>query len=175
MNSQFYENALPAGTLLDGIRKGQYEISSVLGAGGFGITYKAHDHLMQSIVAIKEYFPVDLAVRRTNGCTISPRGSSQEEDYQWGLSGFLDEARTLSTFNTEPNIVRVESFIEVNGTAYMVMQYEEGQSLEQYIANKKVLTEEQINAFLCPVLDGLRAIHAKDYLHRDIKPGNISA
>ncbi len=167
------ENALPVGSKLNGTQIEQYEILSVLGAGGFGITYKARDHLLQSDVAIKEYLPLDLALRKKDGATVIPRTSTQLQDYQWGLDRFLDEARTLSRFKTEPNIVRVESFLPANGTAYMVMQYEDGESLEEYLKRQGVLDEEQLRSILFPILDGLRAIHVEGFLHRDIKPANI--
>jgi len=167
------ENALPVGSRLNGTQADQYEILSVLGAGGFGITYKARDHLLQSDVAIKEYLPLDLALRKKDGATVVPRTSTQSQDYEWGLERFLDEARTLSRFKTEPNIVRVESFLPANGTAYMVMQYEAGESLEEYLKRQGVLDEEQLRSILFPILDGLRAIHAEGFLHRDIKPANI--
>ncbi len=167
------ESALPAGTKLNGTQEGQYEILSVLGAGGFGITYKARDHLLQSDVAIKEYLPLDLALRDANGSTVKPRASNKTQDYDWGLERFLDEARTLSRFKAEPNIVRVENFLPANGTAYMVMQYEDGESLSEYLDRQGVLDEQQLKSILFPVLDGLRAIHAEGFLHRDIKPANI--
>ncbi|VAW75328.1 Serine/threonine protein kinase [hydrothermal vent metagenome] len=167
------ENALSVGSKLNGTQEDQYEILSVLGAGGFGITYKARDHLLQSDVAIKEYLPLDLALRNKNGTTVIPRTSTQQQDYEWGLERFLDEARTLSRFKTQANIVRVESFLPANGTAYMVMQYEEGESLEEYLSRLGVLDEEQLKGIMFPILDGLRAIHAEGFLHRDIKPANI--
>ncbi len=167
------ENALSVGSKLNGIQEAQYEILSVLGAGGFGITYKARDHLLQSDVAIKEYLPLDLALRNKNGTTVIPRTNTQRQDYEWGLERFLDEARTLSRFKTQVNIVRVESFLPANGTAYMVMQYEEGESLEEYLNRLGVLDEEQLKGIMFPILDGLRAIHAEGFLHRDIKPANI--
>ncbi|VAW75549.1 Serine/threonine protein kinase [hydrothermal vent metagenome] len=165
------EYALAVGSLLSGTQQDQYEVLSVLGVGGFGITYKARDHLLHSDVAIKEYLPLDLAIRDVDGVSVKPR--TDAEQYDWGLKSFLNEARTLSRFKAEPNIVRVENFLPANGTAYMVMQYEEGKSLSEYLAQHGVLDEQQLIAILYPVLDGLRAIHGKGFLHRDIKPGNI--
>ena len=111
--------ALPPGTLL-----GEFRIDSVLGQGGFGITYLAHDTALQRPVAVKEYLPVELAVR-VGGNTVQPLTSGHVDTYGWGLARFLDEARTLARFR-HPNIVRVIRVMEDNGTAYMVMELEEG-------------------------------------------------
>jgi len=167
------ENALTVGSTLNGAQQDQYEIISILGAGGFGITYKARDHLLQADVAIKEYLPLDLALRKRDGATVVARADNLNQDYEWGLERFLDEARILSRFKAEPNIVRVESFLPANGTAYMVMQYEEGEALDVYLKQRGVLSEDQLRAILFPILDGLRVIHSEGILHRDIKPANI--
>lgn len=168
-----YENALPPGKRIDGIQPGQYEILEVLGSGGFGITYKGFDHLLHAEVAIKEYLPVEIALRQADGSTVIPRSSQKAGDYQWGLERFLDEARILSRFKHAPNIVRVENFLQANGTAYIVMDYEPGESLESYLKRAGTLDEESLLHILLPVLDGLRSIHAENFYHRDIKPANI--
>lgn len=167
-----HANALPEGTRLDGTEKGQYEILGVLGVGGFGITYKARDNLLQSIVAIKEYLPADFALRNSDGSTVIPRSSNYSEQFNWGLNSFLEEARTLKRFR-EHHIVRVESFLQANGTAYMVMEFEEGQPLDVMLKENPTLTEAQLKQIFVPILQGLRAVHAQQFLHRDIKPGNI--
>lgn len=167
-----YANALPEGTRLDGTEKGQYEILGVLGVGGFGITYKARDTLLQSFVAIKEYLPSDFALRDPDGSTVIPRSTQFSEQFNWGLNSFLEEARTLKRFR-EQHIVRVESFLQGNGTAYMVMEFEEGEPLDAILKDKTPLTEAQLKKIFIPILQGLRAVHAQQFLHRDIKPGNI--
>ncbi len=167
-----HANALPEGTLLDGTKQGQYEILGVLGVGGFGITYKARDTLLQSFVAIKEYLPADFALRDTDGSSVIPRSETYTEQFDWGLNSFLEEARTLRRFR-ENHIVRVESFVEKNGTAYMVMEFEEGAPLDAVIKQDKNLSEAQLKQIFVPILKGLRAVHNEKFLHRDIKPGNI--
>lgn len=167
-----YANALPEGTLLDGTKQGQYEILGVLGVGGFGITYKARDNLLQSFVAIKEYLPADFALRDADGSSVIPRSATYTEQFDWGLNSFLEEARTLKRFR-EHHIVRVESFLETNGTAYMVMEFEEGDPLDAVIKQEKNLSEAQLKQIFVPILKGLRAVHHEKFLHRDIKPGNI--
>ena len=164
---QQYQHALPTGARLD-----SYEIQGVLGVGGFGITYKAFDHTLQCSVAIKEYLPSVFAVRTADGATVSPKSDRDEEPYGYGLSRFLDEARLLAKFR-EANIVRVVRFLEANHTAYLVMDYEDGESLSARLKREISLDEDQIRSIMIPILDSLRAVHEKQYLHRDIKPSNI--
>jgi len=164
---QLYQHALPIGTRLE-----SYEIQGVLGVGGFGITYKAYDHTLQCSVAIKEYLPSVFAVRTPDGSTVSPKSERDEEPYGYGLTRFLDEARLLAKFR-ESNIVRVVRFLEANHTAYLVMDYEDGESLSARLKREISLDEDQIRNIMIPLLDSLRAVHAKQYLHRDIKPSNI--
>ncbi|MGZ8942186.1 MAG: serine/threonine protein kinase, partial [Methylobacter sp.] len=168
-----YPNALSPGERIDGMQPDQYEILLVLGSGGFGITYKAFDHLLLNEVAIKEYLPSDIALRQTDGSSVTPKSSQKADEYQWGLERFLDEARTLSRFKHAPNIVRVESFLKANGTAYIVMDYEPGETLESYLNRVGTLDEDHLMAIMLPIMEGLRAIHAENFYHRDIKPANI--
>lgn len=159
-------NALPAG-----LRLQEYSLDSVLGYGGFGITYLATDHNLKCNVAIKEYLPADQAVR-ADGTSLHPKSPGAAEIFQWGLSRFIEEARALASFN-HPHIVRVLRFFEANNTAYMVMELVGGQPLGEWVKHKRPLTEAQLLAVVRPVLDGLALIHANGFLHRDIKPGNI--
>jgi hypothetical protein len=142
-----------------------------LGQGGFGITYLASDTNLDRRVAIKEYLPSEIARRRSDAAA-HPRTESQSERYAWGLDRFLAEARTLARFD-HPNIVRVHSVFEANNTAYMVMRFEEGESLAVLLARVGVQTERQLLQWLLPILDGLELVHKAGYIHRDIKPDNI--
>lgn len=158
---------LPTGYVLD-----QYGIEAVLGTGGFGITYKAFDNQLRQSVAIKEYLPAEMAGRSTDNVTVQPRKNSSSQ-FRFGLDKFLDEARTLARFR-HPNIVRVTRFLETNGTAYLVMDYVEGESLSDYLNRTRTpVTENQIKAWFIPILQGLVTVHDAGFLHRDIKPGNI--
>ena len=161
-----YRNALQPQTTLH-----EYRIEQVLGAGGFGTTYLARDTHLDKQVAIKEYFPCDIAMRAAEG-TVQPATSQQEDDYKWGIDRFLLEARTLAKFS-HPNIVRVVRYFEANGTAYMVMDYERGEPLKNLLIVNSRLPEAQLRRLAGPLLDGLRAVHAAGFLHRDIKPDNI--
>lgn len=162
-----YLNALPSGYMLH-----EYAVDKVLGVGGFGITYLGKDTTLNLKVAIKEYLPNELAVRDAN-FQVLPKSSDCEETYYWGLDRFLQEARLLARFN-HPNIVRVLRFFEANGTAYMMMQYEEGESLDEKLKKLGAPPDEStLQGILFPLLDGLKVMHDEGFLHRDIKPGNI--
>lgn len=162
-----HELALPAGTQID-----CFEIRTVLGTGGFGITYGAYDNRLERRVAIKEYFPSGLAFRSPDGTTLQLASQSDGEAYEYGLKRFLEEGRVLAKFR-EPSIVRVTQFLEANGTAYLVMDYEEGEPLSTHLDRVVTLDETEVRDIVVPVLEGLSVVHSKQYLHRDIKPSNI--
>ena len=167
-------------TLPVGYRLHQYRIEAVLGAGGFGITYKAVHEALQTRAAIKEYFPVEWSYRDRDEVNVlaNTQGglptSEAGEDvcYTWGLERFLNEARILAQVN-HTGVVRVRDFFEANGTAYIVMDYEDGEPLSQMLQREKTLSEEQIRRLLGDVLPALEAVHAQGYLHRDLKPANL--
>lgn len=154
-----------------GYRLHEYTIEAILGSGGFGITYRARDNNLQCQVAIKEYLPNDLAVR-AGGQTVCAKTESDTHGYRIGLDGFLAEARVLATFR-HPHIVRVTRFFEANNTAYMVMDYEKGEPLRDWIKQHGPLGEAQILQMFLPLLEGLDVVHKARVLHRDIKPANI--
>jgi serine/threonine protein kinase len=164
--SAVYRNALAAGISLN-----EYRLESVLGAGGFGITYLARDVHLDKPVAIKEYLPGDLALRALDGSVV-PVSTGHRTDYQWGLDRFIQEARTLARFS-HPHIVHVNRYFELNDTGYMVMDYEEGESLHARLKRAPLPAEDELRGLLLPLLDGLAAVHAANFLHRDIKPANI--
>ena len=160
-------NALPSGYQLE-----EYQFERVLGAGGFGITYLAHEKTLKRKVAIKEFLPRDIAVRGDGGITVHPVSNSELDDYEYGLERFRDEARTLVSFR-HPNIVSVHRLMEANNTAYLVMEYEEGDSLDDILKRDGTLVEAEVREILFPLLDGLDRVHKAGFLHRDIKPANI--
>ncbi len=159
---------LERGTLLS-----RYEIGEKLGAGGFGITYKAFDTQLHCEVAIKEYLPAEFAIRGSDRCSVTARSNETAEPFQHGLTRFLDEARVLAKFKNR-HIVRVSDFMEANGTAYLVMDYEDGQPLTKLLKQRGgSLAETEIKNISIPILDGLKTVHDAGLLHRDIKPDNI--
>ena len=165
MSQTTHHNALTIGSMLM-----EYRLESVLGAGGFGITYLAFDTNLEKKVAIKEYLPSSVAVR--NGTTVLPTSAAHEQDYRWGLDRFIQESRTLARFS-HPHIVRVNRFFEANGTGYMVMDYEDGEPLKSYLQRNPFPAEAALKGLVAPLLDGLEKVHAVGFLHRDIKPDNI--
>ncbi|MCA0301332.1 MAG: protein kinase [Proteobacteria bacterium] len=159
--------ALPAGTLI-----GDFRLDAVIGHGGFGITYRAFDTQLAKIVAIKEYLPVEYAVRDAGG-TVVPRGSRYAEDFGWGLERFLDEARALARFR-HLHIVPVLRYFEANGTAYTVMEFEDGRSVAELLrAPNDRVPADVVRRLAEGLLKGLATVHAQGFLHRDIKPANI--
>ena len=159
--------ALAAGT-----RIGRYEILGVLGQGGFGITYRARDTQLSRDVAIKEYLPTALAIRR-DGTTVLPRSTDVADDFIWGRDRFIAEGRTLASLHEAPAVVRVFDFLEEHGTAYIVMELLRGETLERRVKERGPLSFADMDAILWPLLDGLEHVHQAGFLHRDIKPANI--
>ena len=159
-------NALPKGYALH-----EYRIESVLGAGGFGLTYLATDANLSLKVALKEYLPSDFAARGEDS-TVQPKSGDVLESFQWGLQRFMAEAKTLASFR-HPNIVRVMRFFEANRTGYMVMEFVEGKQLADWIGPRRPLPQKALQDLAVPLLDGLEVIHKAGFLHRDIKPANI--
>ena len=159
-------HALPLGSHL-----GEYRLDEVLGSGGYGITYRAYDAHLDKYMAIKEYLPGDIATR-TEEITVVPLSNAHARDYNWGLEEFLDEARTLARFK-HPNLNEVYRYFEANGTAYMVLEYIHGETLEERLNREMRLSEQALRQLLEEVLSGLAVVHKANYVHRDIKPDNL--
>ena len=160
-----HRDALPPGTRLR-----EFELVDVLGRGGFGVTYQGWDTTDNVAVAIKEYMPLDHAVRAPDG-GVHPV-HEHEEHYDWGLGAFLKEAQVLAGFS-HPSIVQARQFFADYGTAYMVMEYIEGRTLLALYEAEGTLSEDRLRGLLAPILTGLEQVHDAGWLHRDIKPGNI--
>ncbi len=158
---------LPAGTQLH-----EFEITALVGEGGFGVVYLAYDHQLQRRIALKEYLPATLAVRG-RGHEVTLRSQRHAETFAKGLQSFVNEARLLARFD-HPALVKVHRFWEANGTAYMVMPYYDGPTLKSARqAMPQAPDESWIRLLLTPLLDALDLIHGQDCLHRDIAPDNI--
>jgi serine/threonine protein kinase len=161
---------LPHGTML----ANTYRIGRVLGRpGGFGVTYLAWDMHLQQRVAVKEYLPRDRVARDNTSLEVSVHMPEQAADFTYGLDQFLAEARMIAKFD-HPNIVRVRNFFRAFGTAYLVMDYYEGRSLGDYLAQlDQPVAVEAAGQMMVSVLDGLQFVHDRGVLHRDVKPHNI--
>jgi len=169
--SKVYSNkALPPGTVLR-----EWRLEQVLGVGGFGIVYKGRGIYFDELVAIKEYFPSAISDRK-DGDTVVPNDSNAEEVHALGLKKFVEEAKllwNLSKPTRHPNIVSVRSLFEINGTAYMVMDFEDGVPLSDLLKKRKKFSEAELMNLVRPIGEGLDRAHRVGVLHRDIKPPNI--
>jgi serine/threonine protein kinase len=158
-------------TLAPGTRLHEFELLGLVGEGGFGVVYKARDTQLQRIVAIKEYMPGSMSVRRPDG-QVTLRSERHRETFEIGLRSFLKEAREMAAFD-HPALVKVYRFWEANGTAYMVMPFLEGRTLKAHLAREGPPSEAWLMALLHPVADALEQLHARHCYHRDIAPDNI--
>ena len=166
MNDRSGGEVLAAGTRLE-----EFEIERELGAGGFGVTYLAHDRSLDRLVAIKEYLPHDWGARGPDG-GVGPRSATHAQDYRWGLDRFLEEARVLARLH-HPHVVQVYRVIEAWGTAYMVTEYVEGRSLAEALRAEGPWAESRVLALLDALTAGLAAVHGAGLVHRDVKPANV--
>lgn len=158
-------------TLTEGDLIQWYRVEKILGRGGFGVTYLATDTNLDHKVAIKEYLPGSLVQRQPDHTLIAVTESSQAP-YMDGLQRFLREARTLVKFR-HPNIVRVMAVFEANNTAYLVMEYEEGEQFKEYVKRAGGVAESKLKSLILSVIDGLDQVHQRGFIHRDIKPVNL--
>lgn len=152
----------------------QYLVGRALGHGGFGVTYLAWDVGLETRLAIKEYLPHGVAGRAANTTQVMAYSENTKPEFEWGLERFLQEARTLKKFKNFPGIVSVDTVFRDNGTAYLVMEYLDGSTLEDFIKQHggKLPFQTALEIML-PVMRALGAVHAEGILHRDISPDNI--
>jgi serine/threonine protein kinase len=160
-------NLLPMGT-----RVAEFEITQLIGQGGFGVVYEAWDHALERVVAIKEYMPTTLANRQTDGSVV-PISEKQKETFDVGMRSFINEARLLAQFD-HPSLVKVYRFWQERGTTYMVMPYYKGVTLKQALTDGQTEVSER---WLLEIIDGvsqaLDVMHRANCYHRDIAPDNI--
>lgn len=164
------KDALPVFSIL----AGKYLIGSPLGKGGFGITYIAMRLTDETIVAIKEFFPNELAIRDVNGETVLPADAAKAVYYRTGMKSFTEEGRILHSLSDVEHIVHVLDMVQANGTSYLVMEYVPGISLKKYMkAQNGPFTEKRALEMIRPILLALSAMHSRHILHRDISPENL--
>ncbi len=160
-------NALPLGTRLD-----EFEVKGLVGEGGFGIVYLAHDHVLGRDVALKEYMPSAIAAR-ADGMTVIVRAARYEDAFQAGLRSFINEARLLARFD-HPSLVKVHRFWDANGTAYMAMPFYQGVTLKALLKSRGAPPDEAwLRDLLTALADALDLLHADHCFHRDVAPDNI--
>ncbi len=161
------ENCLPVGTRLN-----DFEITGVLGEGGFGIVYIAFDHSLQRNVAIKEYMPGVLAARGDDH-SIRVRAERHQETFSVGQKSFINEARFLAQFD-HPSLVKVYRFWEQNQTAYTAMQYYDGRTIKDIVTSSpELINEAWCRKILKQILEALEMLYTMRILHRDVSPDNI--
>lgn len=157
-----------------GLYNNRYVIGTCIGFGGFGITYKAWDNVLETVVAVKEYYPTGLVQRVPGKPQVIIYTGESKEEYMQGLERFLDEAKNMAKFVDNPNIVHVDAFFEENNTAYLVMEYLPGMTLKSYLKSKGGRIDcEEVIPIADAVITALKEIHAGGIIHRDISPDNI--
>lgn len=163
--------ALEVGTILND----KYIIESILGEGGFGITYACRELTTNNLVAIKEYFPVALSSRiiTENSCYILPLKGECTTQFEAGRARFLSEANYLSSYHFLPCVASIYETFHENGTVYLVMEYIEGVTLKQYIKENGVLDFDELFLLFSPIIQALILLHKNGLLHRDLSPDNF--
>lgn len=160
---------LTPGTVING----KYIVGQVIGYGGFGVTYIGYDGLLEKKIAIKEYLPSEFGTRMPGQTEVTIYSGEREEQFYSGIEKFVDEARRLAQFTDVPGIVHIfDSFME-NRTAYIVMEYLEGETLKEHLAKEGKIGVEEALSIMIPILDALQEVHKIEIIHRDIAPDNI--
>jgi serine/threonine protein kinase len=151
----------------------RYTIGKVIGYGGFGVTYIGWDSKLEHKVAIKEYLPSEFSTRMPGQSRVSIFSGVKNEQFTSGLNKFVDEAKKLSKFQQEDGIVTIFDCIAENDTAYIIMEYLEGETLAERLKREKTIPEKEALEIMMPVMKSLEAVHNADIIHRDIAPDNI--
>lgn len=161
---------LPPGTLL----QERYILGRALGAGGFGITYLGWDLKLERRVAVKEYFPTAFLKRETSvTLDVTCYTASGQEAYTKGREQFLREARTMAALEKIPQMVRVLDFFPEHNTAYIIMEFLEGQTLKEITQAQGPCSAQVLLPLLEPVIRAMEAMHKANIIHRDISPDNL--
>lgn len=172
-NKRMPPYCLPEGTCL----QQRYYVRGMLGEGGFGITYEGWDQKLSISVAIKEYYPKQLirrtAARQGETGVYSYGGTSMTEEYRKGIASFLQEAQNLARFNQLEGVAVVRDYFAANGTAYIVMEYIQGSSIDEYVRNNGPIPAEKVRSMMKPVWEALQIMHRNHVIHRDVSADNL--
>ena len=164
--------ATSSGLLPNGTRVAEFEITCLIGQGGFGVVYEAWDHTLERVVAIKEYMPSSLANRQSDGSVV-PSSDRHKETFDMGMRSFINEARLLAQFD-HPALLKVYRFWQERGTTYMVMPCYRGDTLKQALASRKdAIDQDWLLGIIDGVTQALAVMHRANCYHRDIAPDNI--
>ena len=156
------------------VLKGRYIIGVVIGSGGFGVTYKAWDMTLETVVAIKEYFPLGMVNRVPGQKELIVYSGNVRQVFEEGLFRFLDEAQNMAKFSDHENVVNAYGFFEENNTAYIIMEYLDGISFKDFLRGNKDGTELRFTMeIILAVANALKALHKENIIHRDISPDNV--
>lgn len=155
------------------ILNGRYEVGRVLGNGGFGVTYIAWDPILRIKVAIKEYLPSEFSTRAEGQTRVTVFTGEKERQFNDGMSKFIDEAKRLAKFQNESGVVKIFDSFKANGTAYIVMEYLDGETLADRLKREKTIPADEAIQIMMPVIESLNHVHEAGILHRDISPDNI--
>ena len=151
----------------------KYTVGRVLGYGGFGVTYIGYDNLMNRRVAIKEYLPTEFSTRSSGTIAITIFSGEKEEQFLSGIAKFSDEAKRLANLEQVPGVVRIYDTFTENNTAYIVMEYLDGETLKERLKREEKIPVEEAVKIILPILGALKEVHASGLLHRDVSPDNI--
>ena len=151
----------------------RYLIGRSVGCGGFGVTYIAWDSQLEMRVAVKEYLPSEFATRVPGQTLVTAFSGDKTQQFSDGLDRFIDEARRLAKFRNEKGIVKVFDSFEENNTAYIVMEYLEGETLAAFLEREKRVSVDKAIEMMMPVMESLSVVHEAGIIHRDISPDNI--
>lgn len=152
----------------------RYIVGEILGFGGFGITYKAWDKKLETVTAVKEYYPSGIVNRTPGEKDVVIYAKKREGEFYFGKERFLEEAKNMAKFNSDPNIINVFEYFEENNTAYIVMEFLDGISLKSYLQNNGgKLNVDSALQIIDSISSALMKIHSKGIIHRDVSPDNI--
>lgn len=162
-----HDQILPEGTQI-----GVFDIKETLKIGAFDIIYRGWNRHLKEQVEIYEYFPYDFAIRASDGQGVEPKSPSDQENFEYGLKVFLDQAENLTQIE-HPNIAAVENILQLNGTAYMIMAHQEGMSLASFVQPATTVAETELKFILVSILNALQKVHECKIVHGGIQPAAI--